>query len=94
MANDSIAALPELGFVNLPRTMTLLTDVYHGATAARHRPRGWVDRPSEGILVTYGMIYQSVASGVLHKDGKLANALQGRADSVFKNTSFQSTPGF
>ena len=94
VANDSVAALPELGFVNLPRTVTLLTTVYHGATAARHRPRGWVDRPSEGILFTYGIVYQSVASGVLHKDGKLANALQGRADSVFKNTSFQSTPGF
>src|SRR5207248_7656504 len=59
--SDSIKGIQGLGFVNVPRTEALAFQVYHGDTAARHRPRGWVDRPSEGILATYGIVYQGLA---------------------------------
>src|SRR5207249_4618745 len=48
--SDSIKGIQGLGYVNVPRTEALAFQVYHGDTAARHRPRGWVDKPSEGIL--------------------------------------------
>src|SRR5256886_4524662 len=56
--SDSIKGIQGLGYVNVPRTEALAFQVYHGDTAARHRPRGWVDKPSEGILATYGIVYQ------------------------------------
>ena len=28
------------------------------------RPRGWVDRPSEGILQTYGLMYTALSEAV------------------------------
>ena len=92
-ANDSIVLTPEMGYVNVPRTTVLLDDVYHHATTTRQRPRGWVDRPSEGILYTYGVMDQSLANTVQKKDPTLAALLSARADSVFRNTSFGSTPG-
>ncbi|OLB15527.1 MAG: hypothetical protein AUH12_08330 [Gemmatimonadetes bacterium 13_2_20CM_69_8] len=64
--SDSIKAVPGLGYVNVPRTEALAFQVYHRAAAARNRPRGWVDRPSEGILATYGIVYQALAQ-VLQK---------------------------
>src|SRR4029077_12724896 len=48
--SDSIKRMSVFGFVNLPRTEALAFGVYHTGSAARHRPRCWVDRPSEGIL--------------------------------------------
>src|SRR3989442_439248 len=62
--SDSIKAVPGLGYVNVPRTEALAFQVYHRAAAARNRPRGWVDRPSEGILATYGIVYQALAPGL------------------------------
>src|SRR2546425_4894646 len=61
---DSIKLLPVFGFVNLRRTEALAFGVYHADAAARHRPRGWVDRPSEGILATYGLLYQSLSQAL------------------------------
>ena len=92
-ANDSIVLTPEMGYVNVPRTTVLLDDVYHHATTTRQRPRGWVDRPSEGILYTYGVLDQSLANTVQKKNPALAALLAARADSVFRNTSIGSTPG-
>lgn len=90
--NDSIQIAPELGYINVPRTVTLLTDVYHHGTTNRQRPRGWVDRPSEGILYTYGVMYQSMAQAVQKKNPTLAAELSAWADSVFRNTSIGSSP--
>jgi Protein of unknown function (DUF2723) len=86
--SDSIQVLSALGFVNVPRTEALAFDVYHWAAAARHRPRGWVDRPSEGILATYGIIYQALAQALKAKQPQLATRALVLADSVFKNTSY------
>ena len=50
-----------LGWVDLPRTDTLLFDVYNPEAAARARPRGWIDPPSEGILWLYALVYANQA---------------------------------
>ena len=84
--SDSIQPVAQLGYVNIPRTTALVFDVYHGDTAARQRPRGWVDRPSEGILWTYGLNYATLADVLRAKNPQLATRALVRADSIFKNT--------
>ncbi|HYK81512.1 MAG TPA: DUF2723 domain-containing protein [Gemmatimonadales bacterium] len=90
--SDSIKPLPALGFVNLPRTEALAFEVYHGDVAARPRPRGWVDRPSEGILATYGIVYQGLAQALKATQPQLATKALVLADSIFKNTSYGFVP--
>src|SRR5467141_3480634 len=89
---DSIKLMSVFGFVNLPRTEALAFGVYHADAAARHRPRGWVDRPSEGILATYGLLYQSLAQALRPTKPEVANRALLLADSVFKNTSYGYIP--
>ncbi len=60
--NDTIQQSPELGLVNVPRSRELLEHVYHAHTAARYRPLGWIDVPSENIPATYAFIYQSLGA--------------------------------
>ncbi len=89
---DSIKLLPVFGFVNLRRTEALAFGVYHADAAAHHRPRGWVDRPSEGILATYGLLYQSLSQALRTTKPEVANRALLLADSVFKNTSYGYIP--
>jgi hypothetical protein len=89
---DSIKLLPVFGYVNLPRTEALAFGVYHADAAARRRPRGWVDRPSEGILATYGLLYQSLAQALRPTKPEVANRALLVADSVFRNTSYGYIP--
>jgi hypothetical protein len=77
--NDSIVLNPSLGYLDLPRTERLLWNVYHWRSAARERPRGWVDQPSGSILQLYSVVY-SGASKSFAEAGKPAYA--ARADSV------------
>jgi hypothetical protein len=79
--SDSIVQSQGLGFVDLPRTEKLLWDVYHWKSAARDRPRGWVDMPSGSILQLYEVIYGGAAK-VFATAGQ--TALATRADSVAK----------
>jgi len=90
--SDSIKAVPGLGYVNVPRTEALAFQVYHRAAAARNRPRGWVDRPSEGILATYGIVYQALAQVLQKRNPQEATQALVVADSIFKNTTFGFTP--
>src|SRR6266702_4689017 len=90
--SDSVKALPALGWVNVPRTSALAFTVYHADAAARHRPRGWVDRPSEGILATYGIVYQELAQALRPTNPQLAAKALLYADSIFKNTSYAFVP--
>jgi hypothetical protein len=76
---DSIVLSPSLGYVDLPRTEKLLWDVYHWRSAARNRPRGWVDQPSGSILQLYAVVYGG-ASRAFAAAGQKAHA--ARADSV------------
>jgi hypothetical protein len=86
--SDTIQAIGQLGYANVPRTTTLMLDVYHTRTASRPRPRGWVDRPSEGIIALYGLMYQALATTLKEKDPKRAAQASAIADSIFKNTSY------
>jgi Protein of unknown function (DUF2723) len=77
--NDSIVLNPSLGYMDLPRTEKLLWEVYHWKSAARERPRGWVDQPSGSILQLYAVVYGG-ASKSFAAAGQSAQA--ARADSV------------
>ncbi len=90
--SDSLKLLSVFGFVNMPRTEALAFGVYHADAAGRRRPRGWVDRPSEGILATYGLLYQSLAQALRPTNPAVANRALLLADSVFKNTSYGLIP--
>jgi hypothetical protein len=82
--SDSIVLSSGLGYIDLPRTRKLLWDVYHWKSAARNRPRGWVDPPSGSILQLYSVVYGG-ASKALATAGLTAEA--ARADSVAKQVS-------
>ena len=86
--SDSIQAIGQLGYANLPRSTALMFGVYHGSTAAKPRPRGWVDRPSEGIPALYGLMYQALAQALKDKDPTVSAQALALADSIFKNTSY------
>jgi hypothetical protein len=92
--SDSIRAVQQMGYVNLPRTSALLFDVYHSAGAGRPRPRGWVDHPSEGILVTYGLLYYTLAQELQTERSPLATRAQVLAQAILQNTTatFQPLP--
>jgi hypothetical protein len=82
-----------LGWMDLDRTRSLLFDVYHSASVARNRPLGWVDRPSESMLIVYGLTY-AVYADVMRtsKDTEVDSTGARRADSlaqrIFANTTF------
>jgi hypothetical protein len=90
--SDSIKAVPSLGWVNLKRSTALIFDVYHAESAARARPRGWVDQPSEGILSTYGVVYYALAQELQATQPSLATRAQVIAQAVFRNTSVRFEP--
>ena len=90
--SDSIQPVGQLGYVNIPRSTALLFDVYHISGAARPRPRGWVDRPSEGILQTYGLMYTALSEAVRRTNPTLASRALAVADSIFKNTTLNFQP--
>jgi hypothetical protein len=69
----------DIGYVNAPRTRALLDNVYHWEAAARARPAGWVDIPSESILSLYNILYGSWAN-LLREQGDTVAA--ARPDSI------------
>ena len=90
--SDSIKGVQSLGFVNMPRTTQLLFDVYHAAAAAKARPRGWVDKPSEGILSLYGLTYYTMAQELQTSQSALALRAQETAQAIFRNTETTLQP--
>ena len=100
-AGDSMASIPGLGFIDIPRTRTLLFDVYHAEGVARERPRGWIDVPSEGILSLYWVMYvawneivkqRAADKNIRLRPDSAAVALGKKAEDlaarILKNTSF------
>lgn len=86
--NDTIQQSSELGLVNVPRSRELLEKVYHAHTAARHRPLGWLDVPSENIPATYAFLYQTMGLMLLKTEPQTAMKMLTLADSMVKNTSY------
>jgi hypothetical protein len=88
--NDSIKMSTVQGrFINQPLTVTLGFDVYHGASAARTRPRGWVDGASQNILVPYIIAYDTIAEALAKSDPTRAQQAYALAVAILGNTRFQ-----
>jgi hypothetical protein len=83
-AKDSIVLSQGLGYLNVPRTKRLLTEVYHWQTATRNRPRGWVDQPSGSILQLYGVVYGGSARAF---EAAGDTSLSVHSDSVAKRVA-------
>lgn len=81
---DTVKLSPGLGYVDVPRTRSLLADVYHWRTATRDRPFGWVDAPSGSILQLYSVVFGGSAR-VFEQVGD--SALAHRADSVAREVN-------
>ena len=90
--SDSIKPVQSFGYVNIPRTTRLLLDVYHSDVAARPRPRGWLDKPSEGILSLYALTYYTMAQVLQGTNSETAARMQATAQGVFRNTDRQLQP--
>ncbi len=85
-ASDSMYFMAGFGWINLPRSRALAMDVYHASAAARPRPRGWVDQPSEGILGLYALTYAALSQALQATDSAVALRAVTIADSINKNT--------
>ncbi len=68
-----------LGYLDVDRTKRLLFGTYAYDAAARARPRGWVDRPSQSILSLYSVIYGTTSSTFLQAGD---STLAARSDSI------------
>jgi hypothetical protein len=88
VASDSTVMIPGLGWENVARSRELLLDVYHAHAAARRRPLGWIDVPSQNILTTYAYIYQTLALALAKTDSVAARRALVLADSMVVNTTF------
>ena len=90
VASDSIKLSPVQGrLTNIPLTVTLAFDVYHGTSAARYRPKGWVDGASQNILVPYIITYDTVAEALAKTDQKRAQQAYDTAVAILRNTRYQ-----
>ena len=89
VANDSIQLLEGRGFVNVPRTKRLAFEVYSGGkSAARRRPRGWVDTPSQNSLIGYVFVYDTIAAALREREPALATRALAVRDSILANTTY------
>ncbi len=87
--NDSIRFLEGRGFVNVPLTKRLAFDIYIGGkSAARRRPRGWVDLPSQNSLIGYVFVYDTIAAALREREPAVASRAIAVRDSILANTSY------
>jgi hypothetical protein len=87
--NDSIVVVQGRGFVNVPRTRRLGLDVYRGGiSAARPRPRGWVDQPSQNSLLGYVFVYDTIAATLHDRDPDAATRAAALRDAILANTTY------
>jgi len=89
VANDSIRFVEGRGFLNVPRTRKLVFEVYRGGTAAaRKRPRGWVDAPSQSSLLGYVFVYDTIAAALRDREPALAVRAREMRDAILANTTY------
>ncbi|PYO67998.1 MAG: hypothetical protein DMD69_08160 [Gemmatimonadetes bacterium] len=87
--SDTVRLVPGRGFVNIPRTRALAFDVYSGGeTAARPRPRGWVDVPSQSNLFGYAFVYDTIAAVLREREPALALRAGELRDAILANTTY------
>jgi transmembrane protein TMEM260 (protein O-mannosyltransferase) len=88
--SDSVRpSLVQGRYVDVPRTTRLGFEVYHGASAALARPRGWVDRASQNSLLTYILTYDTIAELLQHSDPARSAQALALARAVLANTDYQ-----
>jgi transmembrane protein TMEM260 (protein O-mannosyltransferase) len=93
-ASDSVRLVEGRGFVNVPRSAALLFEVYRGGeTAARPRPRGWVDVPSQTGLLGYLFAYDTIAAVLRESDPPRAARAVALRDAILANTSYAPAGG-
>jgi hypothetical protein len=86
-AGDSVAQT-QFGPVNVARMRELVSSVYHAHAAARPRPLGWVDVPSQNMLVLYASLYQEMGLLLARSDPGAATRMLSLSDSIVQNTSY------
>jgi hypothetical protein len=78
----------------VPRSLALGFGVYRGGeTAARPRPRGWVDVPSQNSLLGYVVAYDTIAAAVRERDPALAARALALRDAILANTTYALPAG-
>jgi hypothetical protein len=89
-ASDSVVfSQVQRRYVNVPRTTELAFGVYHGETAARRRPHGWVDAASQNSLLPYIVVYDTVAEIQHDRNPALAARALELARATLANTTYQ-----
>jgi hypothetical protein len=92
--SESVRLLEGRGFVNVPRSAALLFEVYRGGeTAARPRPRGWVDVPSQSGLLGYVFAYDTMAAALRESDPARATRAIALRDAILANTTYAPAGG-
>src|SRR5213596_4035425 len=87
--SDTVRLVEGRGFVNVPRSKALAFDVYSGGeTAARPRPRGWVDVPSQSNLFGYAFVYDTIAAVLREREPALALRAGELRDAILANTTY------
>jgi hypothetical protein len=91
---DRVMRFQGAGWIDLDRTEQLLFDVYHPESAARFRPRGWLDVPSQNILslyyVSYAIFGEITAMTADSTDGdraRVTEVARSYADRMLKNAN-------
>jgi len=93
-ASESVRLLEGRGFVNVPRSAALVFGVYRGGeTAARPRPRGWIDVASQNSLVGYAFAYDTIAAALGESDPARAARAVALRDAILANTTYAPPPG-
>jgi hypothetical protein len=88
-ASEAIRPVEGRGFVNVPRLRALAFDVYRGGeAAARPRPRGWVDLPSQNSLFGYVLVYDTIATALREREPALAARATELRDAILSNTTY------
>jgi len=87
--SDSVQLVPGRGYLNVARSSMLAFSVYRGGdTAARARPRGWVDAPSQNSLFGYVFLYDTLAGALAHRDPALAARALALRNAILANTTY------
>ncbi|HJQ66949.1 MAG TPA: hypothetical protein VJ816_11245, partial [Gemmatimonadales bacterium] len=76
-------------FVDVTRTTRLAFEVYHGAEAARPRAQGWVDRPSQNILLPYILTFDTIAEVARDSNPARSREALALAAAILANTTYQ-----
>ena len=82
-----------VGVLNVERTEQLLWGVYHGDTAARVRPHGWIDAPSANVLNLYARSYAMMSMAVQDTNPALAARAAQMANAILANHPAYRAPG-